>query len=647
MKAGKIPLSLRFRKALKARTSLAMRNAAVRLADASDWCMSRTKASSRESGSASVKRMKAQIGWRSLLTQLGTHNAMAAILDYGLLGNDMPRDTRLPRGNRILVLAAHQDDETIGAAGTFLLCARAGNTFRMVYYTDGATAFADLDHRTTSRLRQDEARQVWKKIAGAEPVLWNYPNCAETIADDSGERFAALIREFRPTSIFVPVFLEQPLEHRRMTEVLIEADAIARIPASTEIWGYQITTRAPGNVVIDITGVWRKKYAVNRLWVTQNTYMDYAHLAMGRDIASSYYLKAKRVRRTAGHAEMFFVFDAPDYIAMAKEFLDVPGAAAMGASGAAAAPPPNFFIVGMQKSGSYWLTALLDLHPQIRCFPSRPGHADGSGEAHLFDLLARMETDYSSFKKSMDRKLDGHFASILPKRQPADDQERAELRQAIREKFNEYCQLQRLRYGKPVVGEKTTETVHHLDLVERLYPGTLKVCLLRDPRDRAVSFFFHQKRKGRLPENAEISAAHVENYIARVKKDYEGLLQASEPVHVLTYEQLSTDIEATLAALLRAIGVDDSPAIIERMTSGAGFQSLAKRAAGDEDAGSHFRKGVVGDWRNALPPDLADRMVEELGTLTAAIESKFGLDLSAYGPAALPTGQAKAAGRRA
>ncbi len=591
--------------------------------------------------------MRAQIGWQSLLSQLETHRSMAAILDYGFLGNDMDRRFRLPTAKRILVLAAHQDDETIGAAGTFILCAKQGCEFSVVYYTDGATGFADLDPATTSQLRQDEARQVWRKIAGIEPIFWNYPNRSEHIAADAGERLAALIEEFKPTAIFVPIFLEQPLEHRRMSDVLIAANAIRTIRSSTEIWGYQITTRAPGNIVVDITGVWRKKYAVNKLWVSQNAYLNYAHLAMGRDIANSYYLKSKGLRRTASHAETFFACNAPDYIRIAKDFLDSPTKSSARPSPRPAAAPPNFFIVGMQKSGTYWLTALLDLHPQIRCFPSRPGHSDGSGEAHLFDALDRLNADYAGFTRAMKVKLDGHFASIMPKSEPSNEDERSELRQAIAAKFNEYCQLQRLRYGKPVVGEKTTETVHHLDLVEQLYPGVLKICLLRDPRDRAVSFFYQQKRKGRLPADEKLAVAHVDEYISRVKKDYEGLLQAPPPVYVLTYEQLSTDISATLAALLRRIGVSDSPAIIDHMAAEAGFQSLSSRAAGDEDASSHFRKGVVGDWRNGLPLELAEKMVVELSAFTDQVEAKFDLDLSAYGSDSTNALQATFGGRRA
>ena len=612
-----------------------MRSLAIVLTGLADACLRFAKVSSRSS-ERRKGMARAQIGWRSLLGQLGTQRALAAALDAGILGNDMPRASHLPAGPRILVIAAHQDDETIAAAGTLLLCAKSGCEFRVVYYTDGATAFGDLPHQQTSVLRYDEARCVWHRIAGVEPLFWGYPNRDPLLAPAAGARLSSLIREFKPTAIFVPVFLEQPLEHKRMSELLAVAHATNPIPSSIEVWGYQITTRAPGNVVVDITQVAEEKYAINRLWVTQNMYLDYAHLAQGRDMASSYYLKGNR-RTPAAHAETFLVFDAPTYVQITREFLDMPARAPIvEKTDLTCCPPPNFFIIGMQKSGTYWLTALLDLHPQIRSFPSRPGHEDGSGEAHLFDILARLDTDYKHFARSMRGKLDGHFAGVVPDSPPTSADERAALSDAIRLRFNQYCHLQRLRYGKPVVGEKTAETVHHLDLLEAMYPQARKICILRDPRDRALSFFFHQKRKGRLGPDEKLSADHIESYLDRVKKDYTGLLRASSPIYVLTYEALVADPQTSTAGMLRFLGFEPEAATVEAMVNGASFQALANRTPGQEDVGSHFRKGVVGDWRARLEGDHARHMADALEDLTHKIESRFGLDLASYRCAGCP-----------
>jgi LmbE family N-acetylglucosaminyl deacetylase len=595
-----------------------LRRAAAALQEWSDRCL-------QLSGGARTDRRllpkKARAAWATALAAFARADASRALLDCGVLGDDLPRGRGAPRGARGLVLAAHQDDETIGAGGTLLLCARAGAAFRVVYYTDGATTLGSAAPEDVSRWRREEARRVWRRIAGVEPTFWDYPNRAAGVSADAGRRLADTIAEFRPDVIFVPNFFEQPEDHRQLNDLLLAADAHRPLAREIEIWGYQITTRVPGNRVVDITSVWKEKFAVNRLWATQNAFMDYAHLAMGRDIAASYYLKgAKHARRAAAHAELFLAFDARAYLELAALFQR---------RGGAASPPPDFFVIGMQKSGSYWLTALLDAHPSIRCFPSRPGGADGTGEAHLFDVLARLDTDYAAFRTSMRRKLEGFLAPAVPDDPPADPAGRLRVIEQLRARFNDYCDEQRKRSGKPVVGEKTTETVHHPELVEQLYPGVRKICILRDPRDRVVSFFFHQQRKGRLAGRS-LGEADVREYISRVERDYRGLLRMRGPLHVLTYERLAAAPEAEIGRLLSFLGVDASDATVQSMMRSASFETLAGRRRGDADPSSHYRSGTVGGWVEHLPASLAERMTAALEDLTREVEARCRVNLGDY-----------------
>jgi LmbE family N-acetylglucosaminyl deacetylase len=570
-------------------------------------------------------RARAKAGWSAILERLAEPNVVARLLASGLIGDDLPRASGLPRGRRILVLAAHQDDETIGAGGTFLLCARAGCEFSVVYYTDGATGLGGARPAEVSRWRRDEAVRVWQRIAGITPTFWNYPNRATSMAPDAGARLAGVIEEFKPDTIFLPTFFEQPVEHRRLNEVLLAAAAIRPIGKDVEIWGYQVTTRVSGNRSVDITAVWKRKYAVNRLWATQNAYLDYAHLAMGRDIANTYYLKATgAARRAAAHAELFVALDAPDYLELASLCVPLHQPGDRGARG------PAFFVVGMQKSGSYWVTALLNGHPEIRCFPSRPKGRDGAPEAHFFDVLARLDEDFEAFRSSMRKKLGGAFADLVPDTPPATRTERDDLVDRLRTRFNEYCSRQGVNAGKRLVGEKTTETVHYPDLVRSLYPGVRKVCILRDPRDRVVSFFFHQQRKRQLGANALLSDDYVRRYVERVQRDYRGLLEMEGPLFVVTYEQLSADPEQYVRRLLEFLGVDASDRVVSSLIRAASFEALSGRAPGTSDPTSHFRQGTPGAWSDHLPAAMADFMTTALDSLTRQVEDRFGLDLSGY-----------------
>ncbi|NOT43261.1 MAG: hypothetical protein HOP14_01500 [Acidobacteria bacterium] len=681
-----VPLTRRLkiaRVALMRRLAAALSEWSLECARLAEGTVPADAQAAKSSGSS-----KPRAAWTALLSHLDSPDLATRMLDSGVLGDDLPRAQGIPAGRRILVLAAHQDDEIIGAGGTFLLCRMAGATFRVMYSTDGATRLGPEDPAEIARWRRDEATAVWTSLAGVEPVFLDYPSRTQGIPAEGGARLAAEIQTFDPDTIFLPVFFEQPTEHRRVNDLLLAAHRIRPIGKRVEVWGYQITTRLPGNRVVDVTQVWKRKYALNARWATQNAYRDYAYLAMGRDISNSYYLKgAKYPRRAKAHAELFLAFDARAYLEMAATFSDVgrtasgaeaeqvaasaavavaargaasgvaAGAAAAGsvaastvaggdvvadtgdvmdltatvaAARAAAPPPPDFFVIGMQKSGSYWLTALLDAHPVVRCFPPRPGRADGTGEAHLFDILARLDTDFAGFRKSMKGKLDGYFADIVPARAPATAGERDLLVERLRARFNRYCDEQRTKSGKPVVGEKTTETVHYPALVDALYPGVRKVCILRDPRDRAVSFFFHQQRKGRTAPGAHMSDDLAREYVARVRQDYEGLVAMPGPLHVLTYERLSADPHGTVTALLTFLGVDASPDTVARVVAAGAFDALAGRAAGEADPGNHFRQGRPGDWRNHLSLDMARWMPLALEDVTRAVEEKTGLDLYDY-----------------
>ena len=562
--------------------------------------------------------------WEHVLDRVGNQEALRLLLGAGLFGRTLPAQAAVPDGDRILVLVPHQDDEGIGAAGTLLLSARAGKAVRIVYYTDGATGFGDLGPEEVARVRAAEARRAWRRVPGVALDFLGHPAGNPGLAPEAVGQLAAIVAEFDPDTVFVPTFLEEHFEHRLLNRWLLELDAERPLGPGVEVWGYQVTTRAPGNAVVDVTEVRRRKRRLNRAWRSQNASVDYAHLAMGQDIANGYYLKGGgALKSTRPHAEVFQRFAAPKYLSLCERFL------ALEESFAAAARPPDFLVVGLQKSGTYWLTALLDAHPQVRCFPSRPGHADGTGEAHFFDVLARMEDDFPAFRKSMSRKLDRWFGDLVPATEPRGEEERAALRAQLRDRFAEYCEDQRRRSGKPIVGEKTTETVHHLDAVESLFPGVKKVCILRDPRDRVVSFHHQEVRKGRREERP-LGADDVDAYAERVRLDYEGVLGLEDPYLVLTYEELAGDPVPTVSRLLDFLGAYSSSDTALELIERASFARLSGREPGAEDAASHLRKGVVGDWTTALEPELARRLTEAVEEPTRRVEERLGIDLSAY-----------------
>jgi Sulfotransferase domain len=169
------------------------------------------------------------------------------------------------------------------------------------------------------------------------------------------------------------------------------------------------------------------------------------------------------------------------------------------------------------------------------------------------------------------------------------------------------------------------------------------VFLVRDPRDVAVSFYFHVKhragarelRRKRIPEAARSLAidsfvldphfgtARAIAYLNRWAAERAALPQS----HVLYYEELVADTVGAFTAVLDFIGQPADPSLVAEVVDFASFQSLQQKEregffdsdrlgqtrAGDAETGK-VRQGRVGGYRDQLRPDTVlalDRLVRE------------------------------------
>ncbi len=290
---------------------------------------------------------------------------------------------------------------------------------------------------------------------------------------------------------------------------------------------------------------------------------------------------------------------------------------------------PDFLIVGMQRSGTHWVSALLNAHPEIACFPALPFRSENPehdmkriGEVHLFNTLASLEPDAD---KSLTRPIEnfltqvhGIFADLVPLK---DRLPRAEVYGKFLERYEELCE--RMRGDKTLVGEDTPLYVFHLDFIDRFYPNIKKICILRDPKDVVVSWHFNLIRKGRKSPEEPISDKFVKNYcLGTIKSELRSLLAYEGEVHTLTYEALHQNPEVVVRDLLGYLQIKASDEIIQNMINQASFEHLTKvdsggrsRQPGEQSIGSHYRKGIVGDWKNYLDPaqaEIVDKLTKDL-----------------------------------
>ncbi|WP_028313368.1 sulfotransferase domain-containing protein [Desulfatibacillum aliphaticivorans] len=289
------------------------------------------------------------------------------------------------------------------------------------------------------------------------------------------------------------------------------------------------------------------------------------------------------------------------------------------------AVPPDFLIIGLQKSGTSWVTNLLNRHPQVAVAPSHPGVSKGVHEGHFFDMLSWKETDHDRFVRVLKNKHDGYFDDFVGKEGGlAEDAFLAQISQ----RYNSFIARMRTSPNN-LAGDKTTEYVFHLDLVDKLYPGIKKICILRDPRDRTMSFHFHQIRKGRR-DNDEPALEQIESYCDRLESELRCLLSYQDEIHFLTYEELSKNTSVVVSSFLTYVGIKADEALIDQLVEAASFERVSGRKQGQADAKSHYRKGVVGDWKHFFKEEHLAIYARRINPLVERLMAEKNLDLKSY-----------------
>jgi len=208
---------------------------------------------------------------------------------------DRKEDERIPyrtadlSGDRVLVLSAHPDDETLGAGGTIALNAGKGATVRIWIATDGEQQEGAGGDAAYAGRRRDEARLAAATLGVPPPIFAGLPDRS---LDSSGEALTSLLAEelseFEPDLVLCPSPAEIHPDHRALSEALYRAVSSSR-PEDPDhdryrflrLGFYEISQPFLPNALVDIAAVAERKDAALAAYASQQLVRDYAGALRG------------------------------------------------------------------------------------------------------------------------------------------------------------------------------------------------------------------------------------------------------------------------------------------------------------------------------------------------------------------------------
>jgi len=198
-----------------------------------------------------------------------------------------------PPGERIVVLAPHPDDETLGCGGTIRLLLKSKKSVKVVFLTSGDKADPDhklskADHQDShvtgyALLREKEALKALKDLGVTDYEFMRFPDRA--IHENYKEVLEKLLRitdVFMPDVIYSPSMIELNPDHRAAAALSLDIqkrrmdDSLNtgnQVPLKVVF--YEITVPLRPNMLIDVTPVYRIKKRAMKRYRSQTKLADY------------------------------------------------------------------------------------------------------------------------------------------------------------------------------------------------------------------------------------------------------------------------------------------------------------------------------------------------------------------------------------
>ncbi|MFK7743340.1 MAG: PIG-L deacetylase family protein [Planctomycetota bacterium] len=196
----------------------------------------------------------------------------------------LPRD---PLQGPVLVLAAHPDDEVIGAGCMLAWHAQRGHDVTVVHATDGAAG--DPGQREPGdirNVRRQEGIEALRRLGLGPARHWDLPDgqLPEHL-DALSEKVEAIVREVQPKTLYAFHSGEAHRDHRAIAKAA--ALAAHALPADCRCLLYGVNFVPSGGTLFDGTDTYPKVYEALKAYVSQNAYIDLPGMSEHRTRAAT------------------------------------------------------------------------------------------------------------------------------------------------------------------------------------------------------------------------------------------------------------------------------------------------------------------------------------------------------------------------
>lgn len=263
------------------------------------------------------------------------------------------RDPRtFPR--RVLVVAPHADDESIGCGGTIAALAESAAFVRVLVLTDGArgggvaevTAPASSSASDLVARREAEARAAGAALGVAEHVFLRLEDGALGAQADLVQRVQREIEAFGPGLVMAPGPLELHADHRAACRATCAALARAK---DCELFLYGVRGPQAPSVLVDVTRVFEKKKAALACYASQHARHDLVAHAEVADRALALAMAGRE--RSVERAEGFVQVDARSAHAWSQRALELEASARSVDAAKTACPRTTAVVSTWNKKG--------------------------------------------------------------------------------------------------------------------------------------------------------------------------------------------------------------------------------------------------------------------------------------------------------